>query len=432
MYIICQALFICHWSVVNDNLLHPREAERLEALRELDILDTPPEESYDRIVELAAEICKTPISTITLIDEDRQWFKAKFGVERSEDPREIAFCAHCILNDTILEVKDASIDPRFKNNPLVTSGPKIRFYAGAPLYSVTGLPIGSLCVIDQNPRELTPTQRKTLIILAKQISSELELRLVNKHLAIQSRKSTLAHDNLQQLFSIISHDLRAPFQGFLGLTKLMEDSYEEFSRDDILETIGLLSESAHETYTLLENLLEWSTHEVGSIRYHPKNTNLSSIAEAAAEALSSTADKKKISVDIDISEDLFVYADPKMIGSILRNLINNSIKFTPDNGQIDLSAQIDGDSVDVSVSDTGIGLSPEQIKMLTDDGSLETSLGTHGERGTGLGLHLVHLFLREHQSSLQVQSTQGEGSTIHFRLPVKADSPLSDQPSYII
>ncbi len=168
--------------------LPPNEKQRLDALRRYDVLDTLHEESYDRIVELAAKICNAPIAVISLVDENRQWFKAITGLDASETSRDVAFCSHAILQDGAFVVPNALEDERFHDNPLVTSAPAIRFYAGIPLVTPDMHKIGTLCVIDSTPHDIQPDQLEALETLAKQVSSLLELRYaqkkINEHLAV--------------------------------------------------------------------------------------------------------------------------------------------------------------------------------------------------------------------------------------------------------
>jgi anti-sigma regulatory factor (Ser/Thr protein kinase) len=152
------------------------EAARLEALRRYRILDTDPEQAFDDLALLASYICQTPIALISLIDEDRQWFKAHVGITVNETSRSIAFCAHAIQQDGIFTVRDATDDARFKENPFVISEPHIRFYAGAPLVTPDGHSLGTLCVIDRVARVLTEEQTRALDALRRQVEAQLELR----------------------------------------------------------------------------------------------------------------------------------------------------------------------------------------------------------------------------------------------------------------
>src|SRR6266542_3372704 len=159
------------------------EARRLKVLWQYEILDTVPEEVFDDLTELAARICEAPIALISLIDEDRQWFKSAVGVTIRETSRDISFCAHAILNNDLLIVPDATQDGRFKNNPLVTADPKIRFYAGAPLITPDGHALGTLCVMDNVPRTLRSEQQQALLVLARHVMTQLELRRHARELA---------------------------------------------------------------------------------------------------------------------------------------------------------------------------------------------------------------------------------------------------------
>jgi GAF domain-containing protein len=152
------------------------ETARLAALERYAILDTDPEDSFDDLTRLASFICKTPIAFISLIDADRQWFKSRVGAAVSETPREVAFCSTAILQSEIFVVPDAREDERFRDNPFVVSDPHIRFYAGAPLINEEGYALGTICVVDQTPRELTSEQRDALKALSRLVLAQMEFR----------------------------------------------------------------------------------------------------------------------------------------------------------------------------------------------------------------------------------------------------------------
>lgn len=172
------------------------ESARLEALREYGVLDTPPEECYDDITQLASAICATPMAAVSLIDSERQWLKSRVGLEVEETARDLAFCAHAILEPDLLVVSDAREDSRFADNPLVTGDPRIRFYAGAPLVAPGGNVLGTLCVIDRDRRELSKQQTKALRALSRQVMMQLELR---RYVAEQERYRNLLEEANRRL-----------------------------------------------------------------------------------------------------------------------------------------------------------------------------------------------------------------------------------------
>lgn len=180
------------------------EKKRLKVLWQYEVLDTVPEEVFDDLTELAARICEAPMALISLVDEKRQWFKSKFGTDVNETSRDLSFCAYAITQPDLFIVPDATLDQRFARNPLVTSEPKIRFYAGAPLITPDGYALGTLCVIDKVPRKLRPEQKQALGILAHHVVSQLELRRRSRELGDVREETARLKDELEKVRAELS------------------------------------------------------------------------------------------------------------------------------------------------------------------------------------------------------------------------------------
>ena len=219
--------------------LPDNDANRLRALQDYHILDTAPERAYDELTELASYICGASISLVVFVDEDRQWFKSKVGLETTETSRDIAFCSHAILQDEPLIIEDTFTDERFANNPLVVGNPHIRFYAGVPLRNPEGLALGTLCVIDQTPKRFKSEQRKALKTLSRQVVTLLEFHKASMNLA----KALEEVETLQGVVPICSYckDIRSD----TGFWKAVEHYVSEYTEAKFSHGICPACEEKH-------------------------------------------------------------------------------------------------------------------------------------------------------------------------------------------
>jgi signal transduction histidine kinase len=387
------------------------EQERLQALREYELLDSESEKEFDEIVSLASFICQTPISTITLIDEHRQWFKAQVGLANRETPRDVAFCAFAILQPEITIVNDATLDKRFRENPLVTGSPDIRFYAGLPLTTPEGFNLGTICVIDTRPRDLTDEQNLALRVLRNQVLKLFELRRKNILL-------TRMHAMQQKLLSIIGHDLRGPINSLNGLL-LMVEKYK-LSTDDLNEILPRMRMMVDTTDDLLNNLLHWAkNHLEGKVAEH-EAFNLHTLVADVTHGLKSVLAEKDNELNIHIDPAHTVVVNRNIFEFILRNLIANANKFTSQ-GRIQVFSAMNGAKALITVRDNGIGIRPERISALFEWGKSNSTKGTKGETGSGLGLPMVREFVEQMGGKIWVESTPGKSTAFHFTVPIKRD-----------
>jgi PAS domain S-box-containing protein len=223
-----------------------------------------------------------------------------------------------------------------------------------------------------------------------------------------------------KFFSIIAHDLRSPFNSFLGLTQIMTSDLPSLSTSQLQEISVSMSKSATNLHRLLENLLQWSQIQSDTIPFRPESLRLSELVALSMELMAGPARKKEIEIDTEIPDDIQVYADSNMIQTVLRNLISNSVKFTPTGGHISVSARhIENGFVNISVRDTGIGMSSEIAGNLFRIDHKSNRPGTNGEPGTGLGLLLCKEFAEKHGGTIEVESREGIGSTFTISLPLK-------------
>lgn len=402
--------------------LPSNESERLAALYAYQVLDTPPETAFDEIIELASYISKMPISHIGLIDKDRQWFKARKGLQDDEVPRQVTFCSYTINGSEPVIVKDASKDTRFADNPYVTAESGIRFYAGFPLVTEDGNSIGTLCVIDTVPNALDDQQLKALDILSKQVIKLLDERsrsLQLQELAeLERRKSSRLEELIstqKRIMSILGHDTRGPLFYVNWMIKSMrEHKVKESEMEGHFQMIGNQLDA---TLILIEELLDWSRVNVLNSSDDQLPFAVQETVEEIIEPLRVLADKKGIVIRNEVPEELVGLRYERIVRFIVRNLLVNAIKFTRQ-GSVEIKASKYKNNLLLEISDTGIGMTKDQVNNFFN-GEIVSTKGTQDEEGSGLGLVLVNEFLQQINGSLDVSSMPGKGSVMLLKIPMK-------------
>ncbi len=249
--------------------------------------------------------------------------------------------------------------------------------------------------------------------------------LLNKYrLGVLDQNRELAEINAtkDKMFSIVSHDLRGPIHSLAGILDLMKDMLQENNTAGLLRMVDSVRKSMSTVGGLLDNLLEWSASQLHSVPYNPELVNVSEIIVELFEIFEYAATAKSISLHNGLSSPSMAYVDRNTISTVFRNLINNAIKFTPDNGAVIVTGQQEESYVVIKVSDTGVGISPDRIKNIFEFSSAKSTYGTSNEKGIGLGLRLVLEFVQLNKSEIGVESREGKGTTFSVRLP---ESPWS-------
>lgn len=401
--------------------LTPDEPARLQTLRGLHLLDTPKEVPWDSLVRCAASLTGCPTSLVTLVDESRQWFKARVGMGASETSREAAFCAHAILDRELLEVADARMDPRFCDSPLVTVEGGIRFYAGVPLV-VDGHPMGTLCVIDQQPRTLNAAQRVGLADLACVAEQLLISHRTQNDLVLARRAAEAASEAKSAFLATMSHESRTSMSGVLGFLELLQRTSLDANQMDLAATVR---ESAEALLPLIDDVVDFSKIQSGqmSLVFEPLE-----LRRLVASVLQATASARHVSLWFECADDLapWIESDAARLRQVLNNLVGNAIKFCggcTGGGQVLVLASAvqteKGPHLHLQIIDNGIGMTSEMMAHIFKPfvPGEDSTARLYGGNDPDLSIcqRLAHLL----GGWIGVDSTPGKGSTFIVHLPLR-------------
>ncbi|MFG0588886.1 sensor histidine kinase [Acinetobacter sp. YQ_14] len=283
--------------------------------------------------------------------------------------------------------------------------------------------LGYLILLDTKVLEFTETQKQLLQEHCKNFMQQLELKLNHDELKELYEQESALNFSKTKFFSIISHDLRAPFHGLLGFSEILAKERETLDESSIQNIADYLYDTSQSTYNLLESLLNWAMAEGGRFVYHPINFKLRQITDIVTDILKTLALKKNIQLINQVDENLKIYADMNMITSLIQNLVSNALKFTDidGSGKVYIQAQNKGEMVEISVKDSGLGMTDEQIQNLFQPRITMSFKGTAGEKGAGLGLSLCKRFVELNHGEIDVVSKDGEGTTFKVTLPAERE-----------
>jgi signal transduction histidine kinase/DNA-binding NarL/FixJ family response regulator len=405
----------------NEFPIPENELQRLAALKRYNILDTLPDHAFDDATKLVSYICGVPIAHISFIDENRQWFKSEIGIGASEVPREISFCRYTIMESKMVEINDTHLNDRFKNDPNVTGGFNVRFYAGVPLTTPDGYNIGTLCAIDHVTKELNDNQRNALSIIAKHVIAQLELGTKNAQLDAQKKiaeKAVLARDSF---VANMSHEIRTPLNAVIGFTDLLAQTDLDDVQREYIESVQIAGENL---LLIVNDILDLSKIESGNLAIDSEPFNLKKTLKHVYDLLKVKRQKEvEFNLFLDAEMPDVVVGDQGRLNQILVNLIGNSLKFTNE-GEVTVSVKKieeteDNYTLKFSVKDTGIGIQKNKLTTIFERFTQGEESTTRTYGGTGLGLNIVKQLIELQNGEIKVKSELNRGSEFIFILSYK-------------
>lgn len=381
------------------------EEERIKALKKYDILDTPPDGTFDRITQLAATLLKVPIAIVTLVDSDRIWFKSKYGIDLNQIDRDPGLCSSAILTSDVYIVEDALKDPRTLTNPLVAGEFGLQFYAAVPLKVRGGYKLGTLCVIDKNPRLASQSDKQILKNLADILIDQIELRL----------EARTAVSKQNQILNIAAHEMKNPLTVIPIWTDLIHN--KKADEREIQKMCLKIKEASSKMINVLNELLESAQLESNEVELNFNKINLSNLINGIISTNRIVAEKNNQVIKFDIKTDLNVYADEKRLTTIIDRLINNAMTSSAKGATIRVAVKEKKNNLLIQVADEGYGFEEQDQEFLFERFS-SLSNTAEAKRNADLQLHLIKTLVEAHHGKLIAESKgKNKGSKFTVELP---------------
>ena len=396
------------------------EEARLAVLDSYGILDTPPERSFDDVVRLVSELLAAPIAAVNLIARGRQWFKSEIGLGTREMPLDDPICRFALLEEQQMIVPDTREDPRFRCNPLVTRDAGLRFYAGALLKTREGVPLGTLCVLDDKPRPqgLSEQEQFVLATLAHQVMSQIELRKAMAEQDALIAALRQADQRKDEFLAMLAHELRNPLAPIVSAATMLSN----FNLDPAMvqRASEIVARQAGHMTSLIDDLLDVSRVTRGKVELELRELDFKDVVADAIEQVRPLIEKHRHHLTVDLPPArAIVVGDRKRLVQVMTNLLSNAAKYTLEGGRIEVRLTTDGNALGVEIRDDGIGMSPELIASAFDLFAQGARGLDRSQGGLGIGLALVRSLLKLHGGAVSASSGgPGRGSTFHVSLPL--------------
>lgn len=397
--------------------LPANEDQRLATLRDYRILDTAPDERFDRLTAFAADLFGVPVALISLIDSERQWFKSHHGLPISESPRSISFCAHAILEDEPLIVEDAAEHPLFRHSPLVCGGPGLRFYAGVALTADDGHRLGTLCIGDTKPRHFSDEDVIRLRRLAAIASDELELHRARIRADEAVAAQTAANQFKSKLLGSMNHEFRTPLNAILGFSQILEMNMGQRLGREELDYVGAIKAAGENLLRLSDSMMTMAQIEAEAVPFGIGAVGAQSLVEEVYALHQPAAARNGITfMRRACISAASLQADHSHLLRILGNFLSNAFRFTAPGGAVTLGCASEAGRVILYVDDTGCGIAAERQR---DAFQSFNRMGREGSTvaGLGLGLAIASRLTQAMQGDIGFESREGVGSRFWVSFP---------------